>query len=126
DRVQIYHSMVARADYDVVASQWSVDNRNAFLNQDGETDEWGDEEVERILAKVTGSARAEDREAAVAQLQDHFIDQAQVVPLFEEPQVFGFRRSVQGFATEPVGRPRFYSVWLADADPAGAGDAGRS
>ncbi|WP_198392782.1 TIGR04028 family ABC transporter substrate-binding protein [Brevibacterium yomogidense] len=116
DRVQIYHSMVARADYDVVASQWSVDNRNAFLNEDAETGEWGDEEVERILAKVTGSARAEDREAAVAELQDHFVDQAQVVPLFEEPQVFGFRRAVQGFATEPVGRPRFYSVWLADQE----------
>lgn len=122
DRVQIYHSMVARADYDVVASQWSVNNRNAFLNHDPETDEWGDEEVERILAKVTGSARVEDREAAVAELQEHFIDQALVVPLFEEPQVFGFRRTVQGFGTEPVGRPRFYSVWLADPDR--AADAG--
>ena len=116
DRVQIYHSMVARADYDVVASQWSVNNRNAFLNEDADTGEWGDEEVEEILARVTGSARAEDREAAVADLQEHFIDQAQVIPLFEEPQVFGFRRTVQGFGTEPVGRPRFYDVWLADGD----------
>ncbi|HLS34393.1 MAG TPA: ABC transporter substrate-binding protein, partial [Brevibacterium sp.] len=130
DRVQIYHSMVARADYDVVASQWSVNNRDAFLNHDPETDEWGDREVERILAKVTGSARREDREAAVAELQQHFIDQALVVPLFEEPQVFGFRRAVQGFSTEPVGRPRFYSAWLADpqrrggVDAAGAGAAG--
>lgn len=123
DRVQIYHSMVARADYDVVASQWSVNNRNAFLNHDPETDEWGDEEVERILAKVTGSARVEDREAAVAELQEHFIDQALVVPLFEEPQVFGFRRTVQGFGTEPVGRPRFYAVWLADPDRAADADS---
>ena len=82
-----------------------------------------DEEVERILAKVTGSARVEDREAAVAELQEHFIDQALVVPLFEEPQVFGFRRTVQGFGTEPVGRPRFYSVWLADPDRAADAEA---
>ena len=39
-----------------------------------------------------------------------------MIPLFEEPQVFGFRRTVQGFGTEPVGRPRFYDVWLADGD----------
>ena len=30
--------------------------------------------------------------------------------------MFGFRRTVQGFGTEPVGRPRFYDVWLADGD----------
>ncbi|GAA2093517.1 TIGR04028 family ABC transporter substrate-binding protein [Brevibacterium salitolerans] len=114
DRVQVYHSMVARADYDVVASQWSVDNRDAFLNHDEETGAWGDERTQEILERVTGSASAGDRAAAVAELQQHFIDEALVVPLFEEPQVFGFRRRVRDFSTEPVGRPAFYSVWLAD------------
>ncbi|WP_029089382.1 TIGR04028 family ABC transporter substrate-binding protein [Brevibacterium album] len=114
DRVQVYHSMVARADYDVLASQWSVANRDAFLNHDEETGEWGDERTQEILDRITGSASAEDRAAAAAELQEHFIDQALVVPLFEEPQVFGFRRRVRDFSTEPVGRPAFYSVWLAD------------
>ena len=35
-----------------------------------------------------------------------------MLPLFEEPQVFGYVETVQGFATESVGRPTFYDTWL--------------
>lgn len=120
EKVQVYHAMVARADYDVVASEWSINNRDALANHDEESGAWGDEEVERILARITGSAKAADRERALAEFQQHVIDQALVLPLFEEPQVFGFRQEVQGFFTEPVGRPTFYNTWLADG--AGRGE----
>ena len=36
-----------------------------------------------------------------------------ILPIFEEPQVFGLTAKVQGFETESVGRPTFYSTWLA-------------
>ena len=39
---------------------------------------------------------------------------ALILPLFEEPQVYGLTAAVQGFATESVGRPRFYDTWLTD------------
>ena len=35
-----------------------------------------------------------------------------ILPIFEEPQVFGLTSKVHGFETESVGRPSFYSTWL--------------
>lgn len=112
DTIQINHGMVARADYDVLASLWSVKNRDALINYDEGTDTWGDEELENVLSRITGSESAADRQAAAADFQQRVIDEALVLPLFEEPQVFGFRRRVHGFETEPVGRPAFYSTWI--------------
>ena len=35
------------------------------------------------------------------------------IPIFEEPQVFAGAPYVHDMAFEAVGRPAFYSVWLA-------------
>ena len=51
---------------------------------------------------------------ASAAAQRHLAEQALILPLFEEPQVYGLIAAVQGFATESVGRPRFYDTWLID------------
>jgi peptide/nickel transport system substrate-binding protein len=48
----------------------------------------------------------------VGQIQDHIIDQALVIPLFEEPQVYGAHPRVRDVAFEAVGRPSFYGYWL--------------
>ena len=40
--------------------------------------------------------------------------QTYVIPLFEEPQVYGAATYVQGVAYESVGRPTFSGVWLQD------------
>ncbi len=47
-------------------------------------------------------------------MQDYLVDQAYVIPIFEEPQVFGVAPYVQGVEFEAVGRPLFYDVWLGD------------
>jgi peptide/nickel transport system substrate-binding protein len=109
--VQVYHSMVGRADYDVLKSQLSSDNRNALLNghPDGSV---GDEELDALLARIASSPAEEDRAEASAAAQAHLAENAYVLPLFEEPQVFGLVEAVQGFATESVGRPTFYDTWL--------------
>ena len=39
-------------------------------------------------------------------------ENAYILPIFEEPQVFGLTSKVHGFETESVGRPSFYSTWL--------------
>lgn len=47
-------------------------------------------------------------------MQDYIAEQAYVIPLFEEPQVYGTATSVHGVAFESVGRPTFSGVWLAE------------
>ncbi|WP_209325562.1 TIGR04028 family ABC transporter substrate-binding protein [Brevibacterium renqingii] len=115
DTVQIYHSMVARADFDNLRSNYSSVNRDVFLNgpdrsdaDDGSIDPRIDELLDALAAEPDPGKRQQAAEA----VQDYLVEQAYVLPFFEEPQVFAFRRRVHGFATEPVGRPDFYSTWL--------------
>lgn len=116
DRVQIYHSMVARADFDNLRSNYSSVNRDVFLNgkdRDDADDESIDPEIDRLLDELASEPVTKNRQKAAEKVQDYLVENAYVLPFFEEPQVFAFRRRVNGFATEPVGRPDFYSTWLA-------------
>ncbi|MGO3148316.1 MAG: TIGR04028 family ABC transporter substrate-binding protein [Leucobacter sp.] len=111
DEVQVYHSMVGRADYDVIKSQYSTENRNALLNL-GADGTIHDTTLDDLLTKVASVPTAEERAAASAEVQQRIAEQAYVLPLFEEPQVFGLNAYVSGFSTESIGRPSFYSVSL--------------
>ena len=113
DTIQVFHSMVGRADFDVLKSQYFSGNRNALVNLNPDTDEIFDQELDDQLAEIASVPTTEEREAASAAAQQRLTDQAYVLPLFEEPQVFGLRSEVQGFMTESIGRPSFYEVTLA-------------
>ncbi|MGO2859701.1 MAG: TIGR04028 family ABC transporter substrate-binding protein [Brevibacterium sp.] len=116
DTVQIYHSMVARADYDNLRSNYSSVNRDVFLNGADREDAANDSidpKVDELLDDLAAEPVTEKRQIAAEKVQDYLVENAYVLPFFEEPQVFAFRRRVHGFATEPVGRPDFYSTWLA-------------
>ncbi|NHI15702.1 TIGR04028 family ABC transporter substrate-binding protein [Microbacterium excoecariae] len=110
--LQVYHSMVGRADYDVLKSQYSSANRDALLNgyPDGSV---GDEELDALLDEIASASTEEGRIEASAAAQQRLADQAYILPFFEEPQVFGYIDTVGGFRTESVGRPAFYDTWLA-------------
>lgn len=112
DTIQVYHSMVGRADFDVIKSQFYSGNRNALVNLDPETGKVFDPKLDALLEKVASVPTTEERQAASAAVQQRLADQAYVLPLFEEPQVFGLRDRVKGFETESVGRPSFYGVSL--------------
>ncbi len=112
DQVQIYHSMVARADYDVIKSQYYSANRNTLQNLSSATGEVTDPKLDELLLAVASSPEEADRAAASAAVQDYLSEQAYVLPLFEEPQVYGVATYVKGFSTESVARPSFYSTWL--------------
>lgn len=112
DQIQIYHSMVGRADYDVIKSQYSGANRNTLLNAD-EQGEPLDAELEALLQRVASEPVEADRVAAASAVQAHLTEHAYVLPFFEEPQVYGVQPSVHGFATESVARPDFAGTWLA-------------
>ncbi len=112
DTIQVYHSMVGRADYDVLKSQFFSTNRNTLLNYDTATQKNADQELDDLLAKVASAPTPEERAAASEAAQRHLAEQAYILPLFEEPQVYGLTDAVHGFETESVGRPNFYNTWL--------------
>lgn len=111
--IQVYHSMVGRADFDVLKSQYFSKNRNTLLNLNPADGTVGDEELDALLQAVASEPTTAEREAASAAAQQYLAEQAYILPIFEEPQVFGLTDKVQGFATESVGRPLFYATWLA-------------
>lgn len=114
DQVQVRHSMVGRADYDVIKSKFYSTNRNAFLNGievDGEMT-IGDPVLEELLMAVASTPDEAGRAAASGAVQDYITEQAYALPLFEEPVVYGVQPHVRGFAPEVIGRPDFYSTYL--------------
>ncbi|WP_454116786.1 TIGR04028 family ABC transporter substrate-binding protein [Microbacterium aurum] len=112
--VQVYHSMVGRADFDVLKSQYFSKNRNTLLNFSKADGSVGDQELDTLLQAIASEPTTEERTAASAAAQQYLAENAYILPIFEEPQVFGLTAKVQGFATESVGRPSFYSTWLAN------------
>ncbi|MDQ1123978.1 TIGR04028 family ABC transporter substrate-binding protein [Microbacterium trichothecenolyticum] len=110
--VQVYHSMVGRADFDVLKSQYFSKNRNTLLNLHRADGSIGDSQLDTLLAAIASTPTAEGRTAASAAAQQYLAEQAYILPIFEEPQVFGLRGDVKGFHTESVGRPSFAEVWL--------------
>ncbi|MGF3053607.1 TIGR04028 family ABC transporter substrate-binding protein [Microbacterium sp. YY-03] len=105
-KTPLYHSMVGRSDYDVIKSQYHSQNRNTLLSNDAELD--------RLLEVVASEPDNAKRAEAAAAVQDYLVAQAYVIPLFEEPQVYGAAPYVHGISYESVGRPSFYDVWLSE------------
>lgn len=111
--IQVYHSMVGRADFDVLKSQYFSKNRNTLLNLNPADQSVGDPELDALLLAIASEATTPERQAASEAAQRSLADKAYILPIFEEPQVFGLTAKVHGFATESVGRPSFYATWLA-------------
>ena len=103
-KTPLYHSMVGRADLDVIKSQFFTQNRNTLLSDDAELD--------ALLLAVASTPDPDERIAASQAVQDYLAEQAYVIPLFEEPQVYGAAPYVHGVEFESVARPTFYDVWL--------------
>ncbi|MCS3443692.1 TIGR04028 family ABC transporter substrate-binding protein [Microbacterium phyllosphaerae] len=101
-----YHSMVGRADFDVIKSQYYTKNRDVLISNDAELD--------ALLEAVASEPDTEKRVEASQAVQDYIAEQAYVIPLFEEPQVYGAATYVHGVDFESVGRPTFSGVWLAE------------
>ena len=104
EKTALNHSMVGRADQDVIKSQFHTKNRNIILSNDPKLD--------ALLEAEASEPNLDARNADVAAAQEYIIDQAYAIPFFEEPQVYGAATYVKGVSFESVGRPSFYNVWL--------------
>lgn len=112
NRIQANNAMVARADLDVIKSQFYSSNRNSLLNLNYEDESIGDEKLEELLRAVASEPDNEKRLENSAAVQRYLAEQAYVIPLFEEPQVYGTASHVHNVKYESVARPSFYEVWL--------------
>lgn len=109
-------AMVGRADPDVIRSQYHPLTRNALLQTGGVSQRvrsFHDARLNDLLDAIASEPNREKRLALVGDVQRYILDQAYVIPIFEEPQVFAAAPRVRGLGFEAVGRPSFYGTWLA-------------
>lgn len=109
-------AMVGRADPDVIKSNFHPANRDVLLQKgglSGKVKTFVDGKLNDLLEAVSAEPDQARRLALAGDVQAYLIDQAYVVPLFEEPQAFAAAPIVKGLGFEAVGRPSFHDTWLA-------------
>lgn len=108
-------SEVGRADPDVVKSMFFPANRDALLQQGGSSDKvktFRDDKLNALLTAISAEVDAQKRLQLTGDAQRYLLDNAYVIPIFEEPQVFAGAPWVKGVRFEAVGRPSFHGAWL--------------
>ena len=108
-------SEVGRADPDVVKSMFFPNNRDALLQKGGSSDKvqrFRDDKLNDLLTGISAAVEPQQRLQLTGDAQRYLIDNAYVIPIFEEPQVFAGAPWVKGVSFEAVGRPSFYGAWL--------------
>ena len=108
-------SEVGRADPDVVKSMFYPSNRDALLQKDGSSEKvqnFRDDKLNALLVGISAEVDSAKRLAITGEAQRYLLDQAYVIPIFEEPQVFAGAPWLKGISFEAVGRPSFYGAWL--------------
>ena len=116
EKTALFPTMVGRADPDVIKSQYYPTNRNVLLQKGGVSDKvksFEDAKLNGLLDAIAVEVDPAKRLALVGDAQNYVIDQAYVIPIFEEPQAFAGAPWVKGVSYEAVGRPSFYATWLA-------------
>ena len=116
EKTPVAPGMVGRADPDVIKSNYYPSNRNVLQQQGGVSQKvkgFVDPQLNKLLEAIAAQTDAQQRLALTAEVQHYLIDQAYVIPIFEEPQAFAAAPWVREVGFEAVGRPSFYSTWLA-------------
>ncbi len=106
---------VGRADPDVIKSQFYPTNRDALLQKGGlssKVQNFSDDKLNSLLVAISAEVDGQKRLALAGEAQKYLLDQAYVIPIFEEPQVFAGAPYLKGVSFEAVGRPAFYGAWL--------------
>ncbi|EJK9926111.1 TIGR04028 family ABC transporter substrate-binding protein [Cronobacter sakazakii] len=105
---------VGRADPDVIKSQFHPLNRDALLQKGGlsQKTDFIDDKLNTLLTTIASEVDPQKRLAAAGDAQAYLIDNAYIIPIFEEPQVYAAAPWVKNLTFEAVGRPSFYGVWL--------------
>ena len=104
-----------RADPDVVKSMFYPANRDALLQKGGSSDKvknFRDDKLNDLLVSISAEVDGQKRLQLTGDAQRYLLDNAYVIPIFEEPQVFAGAPWLKGASFEAVGRPSFYGAWI--------------
>ena len=71
-----------------------------------------DDKLNDLLTAISAEVDPQKRLQLTGDAQRYLLDNAYVIPIFEEPQVFAGAPWVKGVSFEAVGRPSFYGTWL--------------
>jgi peptide/nickel transport system substrate-binding protein len=115
-KTPVFVAMVGRADPDVIKSGFYPKNRDWLLQKGGSSDKvqgFTDDKLNGLLDALASETDRIKRLAIDGDIQNYVLDQAYIIPIFEEPQAFAAAPYVHGLGFESVGRPTFYNVWLA-------------
>lgn len=107
---------VGRADPDVIKSEFYPTNRDALLQLGGlssKVKSFKDDKLNALLVDISAEVDSQKRLALAGDAQRYLLSQAYEIPIFEEPQVFAGAPYLHDVTFEAVGRPSFYSAWLA-------------
>jgi peptide/nickel transport system substrate-binding protein len=107
---------VGRADPDVIKSEFYPTNRDALLQLGGLSNKvksFKDDKLNKLLVDISAEIDPQKRLALAGDAQRYLLEQAYEIPIFEEPQVFAGAPYLHDVTFEAVGRPSFYSAWLA-------------
>ncbi|KGT94130.1 ABC transporter substrate-binding protein [Erwinia typographi] len=106
---------VGRADPDVIKSSFYPANRDALLQKGGLSDKvksFRDDKLNQLLVNISAEIDPAKRLNLTGDVQRYLLEQAYVIPIFEEPQVFAGAPWLKGVKFEAVGRPSLYGAWL--------------
>lgn len=114
-KTPVVSAMVGRADPDVIKSNFYPTNRDALLQKGGLNTNatWEDPALNELLLAIASEPDNAKRLELTGEAQAYLLDQAYVIPIFEEPQVFAGAPYVNGISFDAVARPSFYNTWLA-------------
>lgn len=114
-KTPVRSAMVGRADPDVIKSNFYPTNRDALLQKGGlnPNAQFVDEDLNKLLLAIASEPDKAKRLELTGEAQAYLLDQAYVIPFFEEPQVFAGAPYVHGISFDAVARPSFYNTWLS-------------
>ncbi|MDB5612740.1 MAG: transporter periplasmic solute-binding protein [Devosia sp.] len=114
-KTAIRPAMVGRADPDVIKSNFFPTNRDALLQKGGlnANATWEDPELNALLLAISSEPNSAKRLELTGEVQTYILDQAYVIPIFEEPQTFAAAPYVHDVSFDAVARPSFYNTWLS-------------
>lgn len=73
-----------------------------------------DTTLQSLLDAQNAATDDDTRAAILGQIQDHLIDQAYVIPILDDSQVFVTQQRVQGFSLTDGALPEFYNTSIED------------
>jgi peptide/nickel transport system substrate-binding protein len=94
------------APWATLRSLWGTEGSDTFYR------EGADPTLDELLAEQASATDPDERAAVLEELQRHVIENAYVLPLLKDSQIFAASSDVRDFSWSAEARPLFYTTWL--------------